>query len=235
MAPAQTHLFAAAAFWLVVHLVIAGSPLRGRLIAAIGANGFRGLFSVLSVVGLGLLIWTYGRASQPEAFYGLWVAERWMYWVPFLIMPVALLFFVGSVTGPNPTAVGAERFLKEAKPARGILRITRHPMLWAFALWAFVHLIPNGDLASLTLFVTILITALAGMASIDRKRAASDPQAWAYFAAKTSIVPFGAIAAGRNRLVLPEIGLWRVGVALAAWFVLLLVHGLVIGVSAIPF
>jgi uncharacterized membrane protein len=235
MAPAQNYLFAAAAFWLVVHIGIAGSPLRSRLIAAIGANGFRGLFSVLSAVGLGLLIWTYGRASQPEAFYGLWVADRWMYWVPFLVMPFALILFVGSVTVPNPTAVGAERFLKDAEPARGVLRITRHPMLWSFALWAIAHLVPNGDLASLTLFATILITALAGMASIDRKRAASDPQAWTYFAAKTSIVPFAAIAAGRNRLVLAEIGLWRVAVALAAWIVLLLVHGLVLGVGAIPF
>jgi uncharacterized membrane protein len=235
MVPEQTYLLAAAALWLIVHIGVAGTPLRGRLVAALGENGFRGAFTVLSFITLGLLIWTYNRASKPEAFYGLWVADPWMYWVPFLVMPVALLLFIGSVTAPNPTAVGAERLLKEAEPARGILRVTRHPMLWSFALWAIAHLIPNGDFASLILFATILLTALYGMPSIDRKRAARDPQGWANFAGKTSILPFAAIAAGRNRLVLAEIGLWRVAVALAAWIALLLVHGPVLGVSAIPF
>lgn len=235
MEPAQTHLLAAAAFWLAVHIGLAGTPLRGRLVAALGENGFRGVFTVLSFVTLGLLIWTYIRASQPEAFHALWVAEPWMYWVPFLVMPLALLLFVGSVTAPNPTAVGTERLLKGADPARGIFRVTRHPMLWSFALWAIAHMFPNGDLASVVLFATILITALYGMPSIDGKRAARDPQGWAAFAGRTSIVPFAAIAGGRNELVLSEIGLWRIGVALAAWIVLVLAHGPVLGVSAIPF
>lgn len=235
MEPAQTHLLAAAAFWLAVHIGLAGTALRGRLIGALGANGFRGLFSVLSVVGLGLLIWTYNRAGQPEAFHLLWAPERWMYWVPFLVMPVALLLFVGSVTAPNPTAVGAEGLLQKPDPARGILRITRHPMLWSFVLWAAAHIFPNGDFASLVLFATILVTALYGMPSIDRKRAAADPRGWAAYAGRTSIVPFAAIASGRNQLVLSEIGLWRIAVALAAWIVLFVVHGPVLGVSAIPF
>ncbi|WP_119418956.1 NnrU family protein [Desertibaculum subflavum] len=235
MEPAQTHLLAAAAFWLAVHIGLAGTALRGRLIGALGANGFRGLFSVLSVVGLGLLIWTYNRAGQPEAFLGLWAPERWTYWVPFLVMPVALLLFVGSVTAPNPTAVGAEGLLQRPDPARGILRITRHPMLWSFVLWAAAHMVPNGDFASLVLFATILVTALYGMPSIDRKRAAADPRGWAAYAGKTSIVPFAAIVSGRNQLVLSEIGLWRIAVALVAWIVLFVVHGPVLGVSAIPF
>lgn len=234
MAPEQSYLLAAAALWLAIHIGLAGTPLRGRLMAALGENGFRGLFSVLSVVSLGLLIWAYNRASQPEAFYGLWVAEPWMYWVPFVVMPFALLLFVGSVTGPNPTAVGAERLLKNPEPARGILRVTRHPMLWSFVLWAAAHMVVNGDLASFILFATILITALYGMPSIDRKRAARDPQGWAAFAGRTSIMPFAAIAGGRNRLVLSEIGLWRVAVALAAWIILFMLHGPVLGVSAIP-
>ncbi len=235
MLPEHLHLALAAAFWIVVHIGIAGTSLRGRLVAGMGENAFRGLFSALSVVGLGLLIWTYGRASQPETFYGLWVADPWMYWLALLVMPVALLLFVGSITVPNPTAVGAERFLKEADAARGLLRVTRHPMLWSFALWAAVHLIANGDLASLILFAAILVTALAGMPSIDRKRAALDPAGWAAYASKTSIVPFGAIVSGRNRLELGEIGLWRVAVALAAWIGLIAVHPVVFGARVLPF
>ena len=96
-----------------------------------------------------------------------------------------------------------------------------------------------GPLAA-GVFVALLVAQalLIPAAIVGRragKRATADPGGWAGFAAKTSIVPFGAIAAGRNRLVWSEIGLWRVGVALAAWIVLLLVHGPVLGVSAIPF
>lgn len=235
MLPEHLHLLLAAAFWLGLHVGIAGTPLRGVLVGRLGPNGFRGMFSTLSAVSLALLIWTYGRASNPETFYGLWVVESWMRWVPFLVMPVALLLFIGSVTVKNPTAVGGEKTLGEADAARGILRVTRHPMLWSFALWATAHLVANGDLASVILFPTIALTALAGMPSIDAKRRASDPAGWQRFAAQTSIIPFAAIASGRNRLDLGEIGWWRPLLALVVWGGLMHAHTMVIGVSASPF
>lgn len=235
MLPQHLHLLLAALLWLFLHIGISGTPLRGVLVARVGAGGFQVAYSTLSAGSLGLLIWTYGRASNPETFYGLWVIEAWMYWVPFLAMPVALLFFIGAVTVKNPTAVGAERALDDADAARGILRITRHPMLWAFALWALAHLFANGDLASAVLFLTIAITAFAGMPSIDAKRRASDPRGWATYAARTSIIPFVAIAAGRNRLALGEIGLWRPALAIFVWIALMHAHPFVIGVSAMPF
>lgn len=229
------NLLLAAFLWLALHIGAAGTPLRGVLVGGLGAKGFQAVFSILSVVTLGLLILTYGRASNAETFYGLWIVETWMRWVPFLVMPVALLFFIGSVTVKNPTAVGAEGALDDPDAARGILRITRHPMLWAFTLWAIAHLFANGDLAALILFPTIAITAIAGMFSIDAKRRKADPAGWERFAAKTSIVPFVAILAGRNRLDLGEIGWWRPLLALVVWGVLVHLHTMVIGVSASPF
>src|ERR1700738_5279716 len=53
---------------------------------------------------------------------------------------------------------------------RGIVRVTRHPFLTGVGLWALVHLIGNGDVASLFFFATWAIVALAGTASIDAKR-----------------------------------------------------------------
>lgn len=235
MLPEHLHLLIAALFWLFLHIGVAGTSLRGVLVARLGDNGFRGMFSALSAVGIGLLVWTYGRASNPETFYGLWVVESWMRWVPFLVMPVALFFFIGSVTVKNPTAVGGEKTLAAADAVRGILRITRHPMLWAFVLWAAAHLIANGDLASVILFPTIALTALAGMPSIDAKRRATDPAGWQRFAAQTSIIPFAAIGAGRNRLDFGEIGWWRPLLALIVWGGLMHLHTMVIGVSASPF
>ena len=74
-------------------------------------------------------------------------------------------------------------------------------MLWSFALWAAVHIIGNGDTAAIVFFGAFLVTALAGMPSIDAKLARRDPAAWQALSAATSIVPFAAIAQGRNRFV----------------------------------
>jgi len=93
--------------------------------------------------------------------------------------------------------------------ARGIVRITRHPFLWGVALWALVHLIVNGDLASFILFGSLLLLALGGTVAIDAKRRRKFAGGWAQFAQTTSSVPFAAILSGRNSMVsaLGEIGI----------------------------
>ena len=71
--------------------------------------------------------------------------------------------------------------------------MTRHPFLMGVALWAFLHLVANGDVASVLLFGTLLVVALAGAPSIDAKRRRGvGEQAWNGFASRTSIVPFAA-------------------------------------------
>ncbi len=90
-------------------------------------------------------------------------------------------------------------------------------MLWSFAIWALVHMLGNGDAASMLFFGAFLVTALAGMPSIDAELARRDPEGWARLSAGTSILPFGAIAAGRNRLALREIGWVPPVVGLVLW------------------
>ena len=143
----------------------------------------------------------------------------------------AFVLFVASFRR-NPTAAGGEALIGEAPT--GIQRVTRHPMLWSFAIWAAVHMLGNGDTASLVFFGAFLLTALAGMPSIDAKLARRRPEAWTELAAATSILPFGAIAAGRNRLVLGEIG-WLTALAgLLAWAAMLHLHSRLIGVAPVP-
>lgn len=234
--PAMTRLAVAAGFWIALHVVLAGSPLRWMIAAKIGENAFRGLFSVLSAIGITWLAIAYKGATSPESFYGVRFIETWMLWVPPVVMAPALVLFVGSLTAPNPTMVMGERLLAqaEAEPARGVLRITRHPMLWSFLLWAASHFVANGDMASYLLFGSIMIVAAAGMGSIDRKQARRDPEGWKRFAAVTSVVPFVAILTGKNRLVAAEIGWSRVGLAATLWVALVAVHPLVFGVAALP-
>ncbi len=233
MSPLQ-QLALVAGIWVALHVLVAGSPLRRMIAGKLGEGGFAGLFSLLSLAGLVALVWSYRVAAAPGVNEDVWLVPRALLWAPMVIMPVALVLFVGSVTVASPTSVGAEKLLERPEPAVGVLRITRHPMLWAFALWGLAHTLANGDLASLILFAAIFVPALLGMASIDRKRARRDPENWRRFTAVTSIVPFAAIAAGRNHLVGREIGVWRVALGLGVFAALLHFHRGIIGVSALP-
>ena len=218
----------AAALWIGLHLGVAGTTLRDSLVARLGDNGFRGVFSLASVASLALLVTSYNRADTSF----LWTTPDWLRWMLALVMLPASVLFVASVASPNPTAVGGERAL-DGEP-RGITRVTRHPMLWSFALWAAVHVLARGDTASLVFFGAFLATALAGMPSIDAKLARREPERWARIAAVTSIVPGAAIAAGRNRFVAGEIG-WIIPVGgVLLWAALLFVHPLLFGVSPLP-
>jgi len=232
--PAMTRMAYAAGFWVLLHVVLAGSPLRWVAAEKIGEKGFRALFSILSLVGVVWLSVAYRQAISAESFYGIRLVEPWMLWTPVILMVPAVILFVGSLTQPNATMVMGERHLTEAEPARGIFRVTRHPMLWSFLLWAIGHFVANGDLASVFLFGSIMLVSAAGMGSIDRKQARRDPEGWRRFAAVTSVVPFMAILAGKNRFVFDEIGWRTIAIAAALWIAMVALHGPVIGASALP-
>jgi uncharacterized membrane protein len=105
----------------------------------------------------------------------------------------------------------------------------------AFAIWAAVHIIGNGDLAGLVFFGTFFLTAALGMPSIDRKTADNDDYAWGQLERTTSILPFAAILAGRNRFVPAEIGWVVPAVGAALWLGLLIFHRSLIGVAPVSF
>lgn len=220
-------LIIAALVWIALHLGIAGTRLRDRIVRGIGEGPFRGAFSILSIAALVWLICSYNAAATTS----LWRPPSWLLALLVLAMLPACALFVGSVTTPNPTAIGGEG---AAGQPRGIQRITRHPMLWSFAIWAAVHMIGNGDTASLVFFGAFLVTALAGMPSIDAKLARRNSAAWSTLEASTAIIPFAAIAEARNQLVWNEIGWWRIGLGLLLWALLLYLHPIIIGVSPLP-
>ena len=211
----------AAVVWTFVHLGISGTPLRAHIVRAIGEGPFRGLFSLASFALIFWLIESYGRAGAVQV---LWATPHWLIVVCMLLMLPALLLFVGSVSVPNPTMVTGGRALAAENPARGILRVTRHPMLWSFAIWAAVHAIMFGTLGALVFFGAFLVVALAGMPSLDAKIARRDPQHWPAYVQVTSNLPFVAIAQGRNRFSFAEIGWRRIAAALILWYALIGAH-----------
>jgi uncharacterized membrane protein len=220
-------LVLAGLIWLGLHIGVSGTRLRGSIVGAIGEPAFRGVFSLASLASLAFLIFAYNRADTRL----LWAAPGWLLGLLDVAMLGACVLFVGSLSLANLTMAGTERAFGDEP--RGMFRVTRHPMLCAFGIWAFVHLIASGDTASLVFFGTFLVTVLAGIPSIDAKLARRDPAKWAMLARTTSAVPFAAMLAGRNRFASAEIG-WRspvLGVLL--WAVLLGLHPALIGVPAV--
>ena len=102
-------------------------------------------------------------------------------------------------------------------------------ILWGVAVWAFGHLLVNGDLASFILFGTMLVLAVLGTYSIDAKRRRALGDKWDAFAAQTSTLPFAAIFSGRQAMPgLGEVG-WRLIVGLGVWIALALAHPFLFG------
>lgn len=159
----------------------------------------------------------------------LWTPPAGLRALVIAVMPIAVALVVIGLTMLSPTAGGTDA-LERDDAARGILRVTRHPFLCGVALWAVLHLLVNGDAASLVLFGALLVLALIGPSSIDAKRERAFGARWRRFAARTSVLPFSAIAAGRNTLRLAEIGAWRAGLTLAAYAALLVFRGRLFGV-----
>jgi len=216
-------------FFVGIHLVIAGTRLRDRLVALVGERAYLASFSLLSAAGITSLCMAYAAAPPQAPWWGA-AALRPAAWVgTFVAFQLVLI----GLTTPSPTASGREKLLGAKHPATGILRITRHPFLWGVALWALCHLLVNPEPASFLFFGALLLLSLLGPRSIDAKRARRYGNDWARFAAVTSNLPFAAIASGRNRLALSELGIGRVALAAALWAALLLgLHAWLFGVSA---
>jgi uncharacterized membrane protein len=219
----MTKLLIATAAFLVTHYV-SSTPLRARLVTLLGSNGYIVLYSAAAVATLVSMVWAYYRAP----FMGLWHAPALRY-VPLAVMPLALVLVAAGLMTRNPTLVGQERWLQGNEPARGILRVTRHPMMWGIALWAAAHMLARGDAASVVFFGAFLVLALTGTVLIDRRKQAAMGEDWQRFAAVTSNLPFAAVASGRNRFSSSEIGWSGPAIALVAYALLLWLHPMLFG------
>lgn len=212
------------------HLLLSTERLRSTTISRVGQRLFLGIYSLIAAGSLVWLVWSYVNAPYIE----LWPQTRWARQLPVIIMPFAMILIVCGYSSRNPTAIRQDKFLSAQDPAPGLLKVTRHPIMWGIALWAASHIPANGDVASLILFGGLLLLALGGAAHMDRRRRATHASEWQRFAAKTSYFPFAAIIAGRTQFSPGGIGWTRLLLALVAFIALLFLHNWVIGVSAWP-
>ncbi len=230
MADTLWPLTAATAVFVIGHFVLSWRPVRGALVKRLGRGPFLGGYSI--VVGAAF-VWmnlAYIRAPVVET----WGATGWAWILALCVMPFASILLVAGATTANPTLVGGDALMDRPDPARGIFKVTRHPIMWAIALWAAAHLIATGDQSSAIFFGGFLVLALAGMAHIDARKQAEEPARFARLAAVTSAVPLAALAAGRARVSLSEIGWGRIVGGLVLYVILMYGHEWAIGVVVAP-
>ena len=182
MAPQMSLLFSAIVF-VGTHLLLS-HPLRAPLVRGLGERAFQIAYSIIAVVTFGAMIYYYRKIGREPQ---LWVAGDALWLLASLLMWAGSILFVGSFVG-NPALPGAR--LARGKRPEGVFSITRHPMMWGFALWSVVHLITVGMPKSLVLDGAILLLALAGAAGQDIKKRELMGEDWHDWTAQTGFVPF---------------------------------------------
>jgi len=214
-------------FFVGSHFVLSSLPVRAGLIRMLGEQGFRGLYTVVALVGLGWVIMAYGDAPRQE----LWPDSQALRMIALAIMPFAAVLLVAALTTRNVTMVGGESAGDDPHPTPGIMTITRHPMLNGVVLFALAHLLANGDSASAILFAGLAVLALGGMMHIDHRRQRTMGSAWGPIAMSTSAIPFVAVLQNRTKIDWAGIGVWRVVAGLVLYAVLIVTHQWIAGVA----
>jgi uncharacterized membrane protein len=154
------------AAFFATHSLPLRPPIRPWLQARLGQRGFTLAYSALS---LAALVWLIGAAGRAP-FVPLWNWAPWQVNVPLAIMLPVCLILALAVGRPNPFSFGGARNERFDPTRAGIVRVTRHPLLLALALWAAAHVVPNGDLAHVLLFGVFAAFAALGGRLVDRRR-----------------------------------------------------------------
>jgi uncharacterized membrane protein len=134
--------------WSGVHSLRGiAEPLRARLIARMGENAYKGIFTLAILASLAAMILGW-RAATPVSVYQ---PPGWGRVAAAALMPIAFILFAASAMPTN------------------IKRFIRHPQLAAVLFWATAHLLSNGDGRSLVLFGVLGLWALAEISLISRR------------------------------------------------------------------
>jgi uncharacterized membrane protein len=164
---------------------------RAARIARLGLNRWKGLYSLASALGLGLIVWGYGLArAEPVA---LWAPPGWTsHLAALLTLPAFILIAAAYLPG------------NRIKPAVG------HPMVAGVKVWAVAHLLSNGNLADVLLFGAFLAWAGLDFRSARQRDRAAGVTCRPGTAARDGLVI--AAGAGVWALFAGFLHLWLIGV-----------------------
>ena len=214
MDPALVNLIAASVAFVGTHFALS-HPLRAPLVRALGEKGFAGVYSLVALTTFGWMIWAFTTMTRRGA--PLWNGSGEAIWaIASLLSIVALALFLGSLRG-NPALPGVAIHPEGAQAAaHGVFRVTRHPMMWGFAIWAVSHILVAPTGRTLVLAGAIAFLALVGAHLQDRKKETLMGEGWRAWESKTSYWPrLGA---------LPGIGIGLWAITLALWLAVTWAH-----------
>ena len=123
---------------------------RAQAIARLGEGPYKGLYSLISLVGLVLIVWGFG-AYRAGGYTQVWNPPVWTRHLAVLLVWFAFVAFAAAYL-----------------PGR-IRRALKHPMLAGLKIWALAHLLANGDLGSMLLFGGLLAWAVVARISTKRR------------------------------------------------------------------
>lgn len=147
----MTILIAGLIVFIAIHLVPTMPARRAALISQFGENGYKGLFSLASLLGLVLIVWGYGQ-YRAGGYIPVWSPPRGM---NHLALTLMWFSFVALAAAYSPAGM-----------IKGVLK---HPMLVAVKIWALAHLLSNGDLGSIILFTSLLAFAVYDRISVKKR------------------------------------------------------------------
>lgn len=177
------------AFWAALFVAtheLLSHPLRAWLVRRVGEKGFAGFYSLVALLTFGMMVWAARRVGPEQP---LWNPSEAVIILASVLMWAGSVLFVGSLRR-NPAFPTAGAPVTEIGPATGVFAITRHPMMWGFALWAIVHIVVTPQPHTLVIAVAILVLALVGARGQDRKKEMLIGEPWADWEARTSYIPF---------------------------------------------
>ena len=149
-------MIAGLVLFLGVHLVTTRRDLRARLIASCGEGTYKVGFSLISAIGLALIVWGFAT-YRATGWIDVWYPPRVMKHITEALMLPAVILVVAS-------------YIRGRIYAR-----LKHPMLAGVKLWAFAHLLANGDLGSIILFGSVLAWAVIDRISLKHRADAGAP------------------------------------------------------------
>ncbi|QCL94476.1 NnrU family protein [Agrobacterium tumefaciens] len=181
------------ALFLLTHLLKVVAPqFRARVIASMGEGPFKGVYSLVSLITLGLVIYAFGEARQETGM--VWYPPVWTSHLAVTLMLPAMICLIASLI-----------------PAGHIAVKTKHPLILSVKIWALAHLLANGETSSILLFASFLAWGVVMRISLKRRERAGEKVVRDFVSGRYDLVAIvgGIVLWGAFILKLHE---WLIGV-----------------------
>ncbi|MBT4269460.1 MAG: hypothetical protein HN580_16130 [Deltaproteobacteria bacterium] len=176
------------------HIGLSTNSIRSGLTGKMGEKGFQGIYSLIALITFGLLIAAFYFTKSPTGSILTAGSDHpAVRHTSSVIMLFAFIFLFTGFTDRTPMGM-----MPVKAEANGIVRITRHPMNMAFALFGLAHLLMSHFAAEWFFYGGFVLYGYFGSAHQDLKKVRAAGEELSGFVSETSILPFGAIIKGKQ-------------------------------------